>query len=156
MTAYMTNIECLNYRQDIFINVSCYVNRTSQGRGRLTVEFSLSKDINEATGNYKVSVKRGSSISEYFSINIDYCKLLRGMQSHYILKMIYSEIRRFSNFLLECPYKMDTHYYLKDFNIDTKVLPSYLPEMDFISELEINYKKNIGLKIFTYGSLVRN
>ncbi|KAH8246581.1 hypothetical protein KR032_008881 [Drosophila birchii] len=178
MDAFFTTIECPNHFPELVSNLSCHLDRSSQSNGTFSVEFALAKDVKDIKGIYIFSVKRGSSISNYSAIEMDYCKALSTLQSQFLLKMIADELRRSANFPLQCPFKMVSkcfktsqmpnlpiylfrsvlkkkRYYINRYTIDPKVVPSYAPEMNFKSDCHINLNKRKALQLIIHGRVVR-
>ncbi|XP_016961625.3 uncharacterized protein LOC108032327 [Drosophila biarmipes] len=158
MEAYMTQIKCATYYPEVVQNVSCHLNRTSKGSGSssYSAEFALSEDVSDVKGNYVFSLKRGSHITNYTALELDYCQVLDSLQSQYLLKMIADELRRVSNFPLQCPFKKNKRFYIDHYTINSKLIPSYAPELVFISDCNIFVKKRRALQLTIHGRVVRS
>ncbi|XP_016978108.1 uncharacterized protein LOC108043808 [Drosophila rhopaloa] len=157
MEAYMTKIECPNHFPELIKNLSCHLNPSSQhsGSSEYSAEFVLTKDVTNVKGIYVFSLKRGSIITNYTAMEIDYCQALASLQSHFLLKMIADELRRVANFPLQCPFKMNKRYYVNNFSINSKLIPSYAPELNFISDCNIFVNNRKALTLIIHGRVVR-
>ncbi|XP_016997899.2 uncharacterized protein [Drosophila takahashii] len=153
MDAYMTNVECLNYVPEILKNVSCHLNQTAQSTSSLYIEFALAQDVRDVESIYILTMKRGSIMTNLTTMKLDLCQLLSSVESQFLLKMVTTQIRRIGNFPLECPFKMNKRYYVKGFTINSKLIPRYLPEMNFISDAHINLKDRRACRLIIHGSL---
>lgn len=104
MEAIMTKVECKNYMPELMKNTSCQIN---QGR-MFSAEFTLTEDVTNSSGIYSFSLVRGSTITNYLKLDIDCCHDLEAIQTQFLLKLIADELRRVSNFPLQCPFKKVT------------------------------------------------
>ncbi|XP_052844961.1 uncharacterized protein LOC128257800 [Drosophila gunungcola] len=154
MEAHMTNIECTNYIPDIIMNVSCILNRTAHKTGSLNMEFAVSQDVIDVNGIYILTIKQGSYLTNFTAIKLELCQLLDSVESHFLLKMVTTEIRRIGNLPLECPFKMNKRYYVKEFTINSNVIPSYIPAVNFISDFHIFIKNRKAGRIIIRGRLI--
>ncbi|KAH8413258.1 hypothetical protein KR009_009272 [Drosophila setifemur] len=153
--ATMTKVECYNHLPEVARNLSCHLNRTSKGFGSFSIQFALTEDVKDATGIYVVSIKRGPSYTNYTAIELDYCQALAALQTHFLLKIVADEIRRTSNFPLKCPFKKNKRYYIDDFTMDTGLLPSYVPDLHYKSDCQININKKKALELIVQGRVFR-
>jgi len=108
MDASMTQIECPIHSPEYVQNFSCRLHKKSPNSGSksFSAEFSLRKDVNDVRGAYVFSFKQGKSIINYTAMEIDYCQALSALQSQILFKLIADELRRVSNFPLNCPFVM--------------------------------------------------
>ncbi|KAH8329101.1 hypothetical protein KR074_003855 [Drosophila pseudoananassae] len=155
MEVIMTKFECKNYLPDITQNVSCQVNREHH-KSLFSAEFTLTEDVNNSTGIYSFSVIRGSTITNYLKVDIDFCHDLEAIQTQFLLKLIADELRRGSNFPLQCPFKKNTRYHLDNFTVDTNLIPMYAPEMTFKSDCLILINKRKALQVIVFGRVFRS
>ncbi|KAH8364336.1 hypothetical protein KR084_006103 [Drosophila pseudotakahashii] len=153
MNAYMTNVECLNYVPEILKNVSCHLNQTAKSTSSLYIEFALAQDVRDVEGIYILTMQRGSYLTNLTTRKLDYCQMLASVESQFVLKMVTTQIRRIGNLPLECPIKMNKRYYVKGFTINSKFIPSYLPEMNFISDAHINLKDRRACRLIIQGRI---
>lgn len=105
MEAIMTNVECKNYMPESIKNFNCQMIRTPHKGGLFSAEFISTEDVTNSTGIYSFSVVRGSIATNYLKLEVDYCHDLEAMQTQFLLKLIADELRRVSNFPLQCPFK---------------------------------------------------
>ncbi|EDV58663.1 uncharacterized protein LOC6542923 [Drosophila erecta] len=157
MDASMTRIDCPIHSQGLVQNFSCRLHRKSPNSGfnSFSAEFFLRKDVSDARGVYLFSFKQGSSIINYTTMETDYCHALSALQSQFLYKMIADELRRVSNFPLHCPFKMNKRYFINEFTINTKLIPSYAPEMTFTSDCNIFVKKRRAIQMTIHGRVFR-
>ncbi|KAH8356957.1 hypothetical protein KR200_007879, partial [Drosophila serrata] len=153
--AYFTRIECPNYLPELVTNLSCHLDHSSQSNGTFSAEFTLAKDVKDIKGIYMFSIIRGSSENNYTAIELDYCKALSDLQSHFLLKMIADELRKSANFPLQCPFKMKKLYYINRYTINTKAIPSYAPELSFKSDCHISLNKRKAIQLIIHGRVIR-
>ncbi|XP_022231929.2 uncharacterized protein LOC111080558 [Drosophila obscura] len=151
MDAYFTKMECVNHMPQLMKNVSCHLD----GNRTFSVELSLAHTVKDVNGTYILGVKRGSAVSNYITMDINYCEALEALYSNYLIKMIAEELRRAGNFPNHCPFKKDTPFYIKDYTIDTRLIPSYVPEIDFISDCTIKIYNKKAFQLILYGRVVR-
>ncbi|KAH8266602.1 hypothetical protein KR018_002930, partial [Drosophila ironensis] len=151
----MTKVECPNYLPDVAKNISCHINRTASGNPSVFAEFSLMSDVNDAKGFYLFTLHRGSFINNRTAVNLDYCQALENLQSDIFIKLMAAEIRRIANFPQNCPFRKNTRYYLNGFTVNSDFIPSYAPELNFISDCHIYINKRKAIQLTVYGSLVR-
>ncbi|KAH8353108.1 hypothetical protein KR084_008988 [Drosophila pseudotakahashii] len=159
MDAYMTQIGCPTFYPEVVKNLSCHLDgnsKDSSSSSSYSVEFALAEDVTDVRGIYVFSLKRGSSIINYTAMELDYCQVLDSMQSQFLLKMIADELRRVSNFPLQCPFKRNKRYYIDKFTINSKLIPSYVPELNWISDCNIFVKKRRALQLNIHGRVVRS
>ncbi|XP_017067924.1 uncharacterized protein LOC108105720 [Drosophila eugracilis] len=156
MEAYMTQIACPVHSPELVKNVSCHLNRTSLGASSYSAEFSLTEDVSDAKGIYVFSIKRGSTLTNYTAMDIEYCEALASLQKQFLLKMIADELRRVSNFPLQCPFKRNKRYFINGFTINSKLIPSYVPELKFLSDCNIFVKKRKVLQLTIHGRVIRS
>ncbi|XP_037709498.1 uncharacterized protein LOC119546933 [Drosophila subpulchrella] len=158
MEAYMTQIKCPTYYPELVKNASCHLNRTSKDSGSSSyfAEFALSEDVSDVKGIYVFSLKRGAHITNYTAMELDYCQVLDSLQTQFLLKMIADELRRVSNFPLQCPFKKNNRYHIDGFTINSKLIPSYAPELNFISDCNIFVKKRKAIQLTIHGRVVRS
>ncbi|XP_017153320.1 uncharacterized protein LOC108162878 [Drosophila miranda] len=155
MDAYFTKMECINHMPGLAQNVSCRLDRTSQISSSFSVELTLANTLNSINGTYIFGIKHGSTVSNYTTMEINYCDALEGIYSNYLLKMIADELRRAANFPFHCPFKKNTPYYIKDFTIDTRVIPSYVPEINFVSDCTLKLHKKKVFQLILHGRVAR-
>nr|NP_001027259.1 uncharacterized protein Dmel_CG33644 [Drosophila melanogaster]AAZ66464.1 uncharacterized protein Dmel_CG33644 [Drosophila melanogaster] len=157
MDASMTQIECPIHSPEYVQNFSCRLHKKSPNSGSksFSAEFSLRKEVNDVRGAYVFSFKQGKSIINYTAMEIDYCQALSALQSQILFKLIADELRRVSNFPLNCPFVMNKRYYVDEFTINPKVIPSYTPEMIFTSDCNIFIKKRRAMQLTIHGRVVR-
>ncbi|XP_017047811.1 uncharacterized protein LOC108092661 [Drosophila ficusphila] len=157
MDAFFTDIACPTYAPDLVKNVSCCLNPPLKGSlsSSYSAQFILTEDVSDAKGKYVVALKRGSSFINYTSLDLDYCQTLLSLQTQFLLKMIADELRRVANFPLQCPFKKNTTYYINRFTINSKAIPSYAPEMDFVSDCIIFVKKRKAMQLTIHGRVGR-
>ncbi|XP_043640837.1 uncharacterized protein LOC122611657 [Drosophila teissieri] len=157
MEAIMTKIECPNHSPEIVQNLSCHLHKKSPSSGSksYSADFSLRNDANDIRGVYVFSFKQGSAIINYTASEMDYCQALAALHSHFLYKMIADELRRVSNFPLQCPFKMNKRYFINEFTINSKLIPSYAPEMSFTSDCNIYIKKRRAIQLTIHGRVVR-
>ncbi|KAH8364337.1 hypothetical protein KR084_006104 [Drosophila pseudotakahashii] len=155
MDIYLTHVECINHIPDILYNISCRLNRTAEKTTFLNIEFVLGKDIEYAAGSYVLTMEQGSYSRNFTTMEINYCQLLSSVESQFFLRMAMSEIRRLGNLPLECPLKMNKRYFVRGFTLNAKYLPSYIPDLSFISDININLRDRKGLRLITHGRVAR-
>ncbi|XP_017072066.1 uncharacterized protein LOC108108509 [Drosophila eugracilis] len=159
MNAYMTKLECINYLPELITNVSCYLNKTAAQTNKRTaslyIEFALTQDVRDVEGVYVLTMKRGSHLTNFTTLKLDYCHLLSSVESQFLLRMVTTQVRRVGNLPLECPFKGNQQYYIRGFTINSKLIPSYLPEVNFISDAQINLKDRKACRIIIHGRLFR-
>ncbi|KAH8260227.1 hypothetical protein KR026_006648 [Drosophila bipectinata] len=155
MEVIMTTVECKNYLPNLAQNVSCQVNREPHKRGLFSAEFTLTEDVNNSTGIYSFSLIRGSTITNYLKVDVDFCHDLAAIQTQFLLKLIADELRRVSNFPLQCPFKKNTRYHMDNFTVDTSLIPTYAPEITFKSDTLIYINKRRALQVIIFGKVHR-
>ncbi|EDW46590.1 uncharacterized protein LOC6618393 [Drosophila sechellia] len=151
---YMTKIECLNYMPELVRNVSCYLNETHR-TGSINAEFILTQDVEDMKGIYILTLKRGSYVTNFTSLHLDYCQMLSSVEKHFILRMVTKQLRETANFPLQCPLKMNTRYYTNGFTINSKYIPSYMPETNFISDAHLRVKDRKAFRLLVKGRFSR-
>jgi len=176
MDVYLTNVETFNFASEIVQNLSCYINKTAESLGLFNAEFAFTQDIGYADGYFFLTTQRSSFLANLTSMKLNYCQIFSSAQSQYMLKMVLNEIRRIGNFPLECPFKKvsklaikclltilhfflffkNKRYFLKDFSTTANFLPSYIPEMNFSSNVQVNFKDRKGFRLVTYGHVARH
>ncbi|XP_016998308.2 uncharacterized protein [Drosophila takahashii] len=159
MDAYMTHISCPTFFPEVVKNVSCHLGGNSKHSGSpssFSAEFSLAEDVTDVKGIYVFSLKHGPSIINYTAMELDYCEVLDSLQSQFLLKMIADELRRVANFPLQCPFKKNKRYYIDHFTINSKLIPSYAPELNWISDCNIFVKKRRALQLTIHGRVARS
>ncbi|EDW88327.1 uncharacterized protein LOC6527525 [Drosophila yakuba] len=157
MDAIMTKIECPTHSPELVQNLSCRLHKKSPNSGSksYSAEFSLRKDVNDVRGVYVFSFKHGTSLINYTASEMDYCQALAALHSQFLYKMIADELRRVSNFPLHCPFKMNKRYFIDEYTINSKLIPSYSPEMMFTSDCNIFIKKRRAIQLTIHGRIVR-
>ncbi|KAH8328705.1 hypothetical protein KR067_013646 [Drosophila pandora] len=153
MEAIMTKVECKNYMPDLMKNTSCQI--THGGGGMFSAEFTLTEDVTNSSGIYSFSLVRGSTITNYLKVDIDCCHDLEAIQTQILLKIIADELRRVSNFPLQCPFKKNTRYYMNNFTVDSNLIPMYAPEMTFKTDFLIFNKKRKAFQVIVFGRVFR-
>ncbi|EDW99958.1 uncharacterized protein Dyak_GE23190 [Drosophila yakuba] len=148
---FLTKMECRNYMPELVRNVSCNLNQTSHRTGSIDAEFILTQDVENLKGIFILTLKRGSHGTNFTTLNIDYCQILSSVEKHFIPKMVTTQLRQISNFPLQCPLKMNTRYYVKEFTINSKFIPSYMPETNFISDAHLNIKNRKAFRFLIEG-----
>lgn len=75
---------------------------------RLPSYFTLSAKTNEKSSEYDKSI---------FTGNYDICNVSKGIFGNVLVKLIFENAKKFSNFQFECPVRVG-FYYMKDFVIN--------------------------------------
>ncbi|XP_034670246.1 uncharacterized protein LOC117902762 [Drosophila subobscura] len=153
--AYFTKMDCVNHMPGLMQNVSCRLDRKSHVTSSFSVEFTLANTVKDVNGTYIFGVKRGSTVFNYTTLDINYCEALEALYSNYLLKMIADELRRVTNFPLHCPFKKNIQFYIKDYTIDTKMIPSYVPEINFVSDCTLIISQKKAFQLILYGRVAR-
>lgn len=167
-----TKVECITQLPEI-LQVNCSINRTLNNVSALFVDFKLSQDVYSSNGTFSLFFKHGNNSIKYDTQNIDYCTVLANIQNQYLFQMIISGIRKISNIPLSCPFKKVNYehklfelliiliflqnmiYYVRGFVVDTKIIPSYFPEMSFHSETTFNWNGKLAVCFKAFGQLRR-
>ncbi|EDW76083.2 uncharacterized protein Dwil_GK19057 [Drosophila willistoni] len=156
INAYFTKVECINQWPELMPDLSCYSNSSVNGEsGSFSAEFTLAENVKELSGIYIVGIQRGKLITNYTASEMNFCVALETVQNNYLLKMIADELRRVGNFPLQCPFKKKHRYYLKDYRIDTKLIPSYTPDLTFVTDCVIATQKRTIFRFKTYGRVFK-
>lgn len=78
-------------------------------------------DITSAPSHFTLNAKSNEKSSEYdknvFNGGYDICSVSKGVFGNVLVKVIYDNVKKFSNFPFACPIKKN-FYYLKDFYIN--------------------------------------
>lgn len=98
----------------------------------VSFRYAIALEANE--GNYTALVNR--------SVNL--CKFLKQRSSEPILKLLYEDLIKQSNFIKTCPIKKGT-YDIHDYRIDEEMLPSYVPETNFFVPLQMDLANGVNL-----------
>ncbi|XP_037722314.1 LOW QUALITY PROTEIN: uncharacterized protein LOC119555158, partial [Drosophila subpulchrella] len=149
------SVKCLNYVPEIIKNVTCHLNQISKTTSALYIEFSLDQDVRDVEGIYVLTMKRGSYLTNFTTLKLDYCQMLSSVESQFLLNMVTTQIRRIGNLPLECPFKMNKRYYVNGLTINSKFITSYLPEVNFISDTHINLRDRKACRIIIRGRFNR-
>nr|NP_001027136.1 uncharacterized protein Dmel_CG33647 [Drosophila melanogaster]AAZ66057.1 uncharacterized protein Dmel_CG33647 [Drosophila melanogaster] len=152
---FMTKIECLNYMPELVRNVSCYLNETSHPTGSIYAEFILTQDVEDLKGIYILTFKRGSYVTNFTSSHVDYCQMLSSVENHFLFRMVTTQLRETANFPIQCPLKMNKRYYAKGFTVNSKFIPSYMPETNFISDAHLSVKDRKVFRLLIKGRFSR-
>ncbi|XP_044572393.1 uncharacterized protein LOC26515051 [Drosophila ananassae] len=147
----MTKIECPNYMPDLVRIVSCSLNSSSS----FSAEFAFAHDVWNTRGTYSFKIKRGSFMNNRTAVELDFCQALETLQSEHFLRLIADEFRRVANFPVSCPFKKNTRYHIDGFTINGNFIPSYAPELSFISDCMIYINRKRAMQLTIYGSLKR-
>ncbi|EDV52336.1 uncharacterized protein LOC6545253 [Drosophila erecta] len=150
---FMKKMECLNYMPELVRNVSCNLTHTSHRSGLINAEFILNKDVEYLKGIFILTLKAGSHGTNFTTLDLDYCQMLSSVEKNFILKMVTTQLRQISNLPLQCPLKMNTLYYVKGFTINSKFIPSYMPESNFLSDTHLNIKDRKAFRFLIEGRL---
>ncbi|XP_017105292.2 uncharacterized protein [Drosophila bipectinata] len=147
----MSRIECPTHLPELVRNLSCSINSSSS----FSAEFALAHDVWNTRGSYTFKIRLGSFMSNRTSVDLDLCQALETLQSEHFLRLIADEFRRVANFPVSCPFKKNTRYHIDGFAISAKFIPSYAPELSFISDCMIFINRKQAFQLTIYGSLNR-
>ncbi|KAH8359846.1 hypothetical protein KR093_009096, partial [Drosophila rubida] len=122
----------VNNRLPNLLKVNYSISRTARNTSVIFANFTVTEDIAHITGVLNMKIKHTDKFMNYFTLDMDYCKLMQTLYSQYVLKMIVDQIRAVSNYPLDCPIKKNQEYYVKGFTFNTDLLPSYFPGVSFL------------------------
>ncbi|XP_060645717.1 uncharacterized protein LOC132784248 [Drosophila nasuta] len=131
-----TKVEIGNRLPNIIAMYS-WINRTSSNISALYMNYSFSEDVYNLKGTFNLSVKHSEKFINYFTLDFDYCKGREMLYSQYVAQILEKQLRTVSNYPLDCPLKKNYEYYVKGFTIDPNLIPIYLPNLHFLSNLTI-------------------
>ncbi|KAH8395771.1 hypothetical protein KR215_002081, partial [Drosophila sulfurigaster] len=149
-----TNIEIDNRLPKVIITLNHWINRTSN-IPTIFGNFKVSEDLYNITGTYNLKVKHTEKFMNYFTLDFDVCKSREMLYSQYAAKIIERELRAVSNYPLNCPVKKNYEYYLKGFTIGPNLIPGYLPNFFFLSNLTFYRNLQTGINIVITGQVRR-
>ncbi|KAH8359516.1 hypothetical protein KR093_007354, partial [Drosophila rubida] len=150
--AYFTKVDFINKLPDV-LQISHQMNRTAENLTALYVKFQFSEDMGNMHGTFNLKFQHRKNMINYSSLELNYCEAFQMVHKHYMMQMVFTGIRRVSNLPLKCPFKKNQPYYVNGFVIDTKLIPSYLPQVAFSSDITVLSKDRDVVHIFLSGQV---
>lgn len=104
LIAYFTKLKCVNQWPEL-VKINCHVNQTDKNISALYAETIFTEDIQNLNGTYTIAIERGGKFVTYTTLELNYCTALHLVHSQSLIQILFSEIRRVSNFPMDCPLK---------------------------------------------------
>ncbi|XP_058982100.1 uncharacterized protein LOC109612213 [Musca domestica] len=142
LTMQLQNISC-TFDKELVKMLECRYVKPA----RVSLNFQLQRDLHE---NAELHIRvyatpfRGRKPIEFLNVKTNICQTLSQTMAFPLLKNIMSQLRSTSNFPYSCPVKKDIEFYIKNFNLNTKLVPAYAPQLTF----------NCSLDFYEHGKLV--
>ncbi|KAH8311512.1 hypothetical protein KR044_006672 [Drosophila immigrans] len=152
--AYFTKAEFVNQFPEL-LQISHHINRTAENLSALYVQIEFQENMDHLDGVFNLKFQHGKNMVNYSTLELNYCEAFQMVHRHYLVQMIFAELRRVSNLPLKCPFKKNTQYYVNGFTIDTKVIPSYLPQLAFKTDITVLSTGRNILRIILSGQVQR-
>ncbi|XP_030385954.1 uncharacterized protein LOC115632838 [Scaptodrosophila lebanonensis] len=84
------------------------------------------------------------NLSELLNRTVNLCKMLKQRNAEPLIRIIYEDLLNHGNIFKECPIQKGS-YSVHEYRLDEELLPSYLPETDFVVSIRLKTSKNVML-----------
>ncbi|ALC39065.1 CG33644, partial [Drosophila busckii] len=147
----LEKFECRNHWSKL-LNINCYLNTTAESEDGISVEFNTTEDLTTLHGMLYIDFFHNNHWVNYYKNDIDYCEILEMIQKDFVTRFLGEQLRRLGNLPFKCPFKkvsiglasnfntlvfitfQNRKYYVHDFAVAKKILPSYMPQLTFRSQ----------------------
>ncbi|XP_018783691.1 PREDICTED: uncharacterized protein LOC108965605 [Bactrocera latifrons] len=149
-------VVCRNYNNAVVESINCSLTKHDITKQLvLNFEFRLRKPITDLVVNYKLLLNRSGIITKFHQMEADFCNFFDNRFDFFVVRMIAQEIRRSSNIPFECPLKKNYSYHARNFSINSKLFPQFLPNLNWSSYANFSVHNDTVVGFYLFGSLVR-
>ncbi|XP_037956583.1 uncharacterized protein LOC119686157 [Teleopsis dalmanni] len=104
----------------------------------LDVVFNVLEDINDIHLKYAIALEASEgNYTALLNRSVNMCNFLKQRSMEPVLRVIYENILKSGNFIKTCPIKRGI-YSLHEYHADEEILPSYVPETNFIVDIKMD------------------
>ncbi|GAB0086056.1 uncharacterized protein DMENIID0001_000390 [Sergentomyia squamirostris] len=122
---YVKRFECIELAN--YGNFSCSVQLKNRTTSYIQFDYVPNVDVISLSVNNVMYYRFGTIYRKFMiSVKEDFCGFFKGKSSPY-LSLSWPSLQKHSNFESGCPFKKGTHYYVKDYVIDSSKYPAGLP-----------------------------
>ncbi|BFF96823.1 uncharacterized protein DMAD_05372 [Drosophila madeirensis] len=112
------------------------------GDSRVSVDVTTHVDLPDVQLSINVGLETDKgSFSPLINRTVNFCKMMKQRSTDPLMRVMYDDLLKHGNIFKECPIRSGT-YSLHNYKVDEEMLPSFLPEANFMFVLLILKPKN--------------
>uniref|UniRef100_A0A1I8NYB6 MD-2-related lipid-recognition domain-containing protein n=1 Tax=Stomoxys calcitrans TaxID=35570 RepID=A0A1I8NYB6_STOCA len=127
------NVRC-NRTAEVVKTCECKIHKLSTNRYSSNAWFELNRQLNsnaQIAMMLYYNLAKSSRIVKFIDVKMNTCDIMASLQRVPLLRNILTEIRRNSNFPLECPIKGNVMYNLTNMIVTNEIVPPYASTINF-------------------------
>ncbi|XP_043640841.1 uncharacterized protein LOC122611661 [Drosophila teissieri] len=132
--------------------LSCDVEQISN-RSYVNCHMLLNREVAKVdVRNIVTFLKPNGQEMKLYEGRLDACLVIGSFQKNRLVNLYSKHFRKFSN--LECPFKANFNYTVKDLYFDEQDLPSFVPFGTFRSLTEFYLNQTLATRLITHGKVI--